>query len=544
MSHSPSERVEPAATGECSGSRAARGSGRRRRKASSLGDEFTHKSLQAEFEARQAQHAAQQAAEQTQPALPPLLFNESRIGDHVVRTPSTFQMLQAGYSPDVIEQLTAAWEAEQNGETPDSGVEVLDQAEQLETGENGVSEEQIEPSEAAEEPESGSDAQNGPRAGEIGREMGAADLIENSEILVDEQTGSRSDSATSRTPDVGPILATSGRDMATIGRTLGTASDHEAELELLELRYRIVTEGASWTDDEAFRTRVRIELLKEDLGIPDDAPEPSTDAVIAEYERRVLGPTQPDQQQGAEPSSPPGSSGPSPLAPTSVDVEQIDETVPSSPPGSSGPSPAPPGLVDAGSLSTPASVNPTAPYRSGVWELVDTAKNAKVEASLEAIARFDEDARGRLAAGERIGNNDVAKGIGAKWLGEYGDKLDPVVRHEMLLRAERMAERSAEFEVGKALKEKLDALAKRGDFVTDEYRDIEQRLDASNAQRRLIEQRMVEGIYEEDSKWRPGQPVPSRQYSKAMTARLHQIAEQALADQAALEAQRDEQLGG
>ena len=520
----------------------------RRRKASSLGDEFTYKSLHAAFETRQAQRAAEQAATQARAALPPLLFDDVRSGDSVKRTPSTFQMIQAGYSPEVIEQLKAAWEAEQQSETPESGVAVADQTEHIETAENSGSEAPIDVDGAVEEAH---DPEVGREWVENGSVVGAADSGENGEALENEDSGSGPDGAGMATPRGAHLEPTSGSRMGVELRPVGSVSDAEdpeaetsAALELLDLRYRTITEGASWSDDEYDQVLARIDALKARLGLA-DAPPPSREAVLAEYEERVLGLTRPIQHEGAEPSSAPASSD-TPSAPPGLDgVELHDEAAPSSPPGSSGPSPAPPGLVDAGSPSAPASVKPSATYKSGVWELVDAAKNEKVKAGMEAIARFDEDARVRLAAGERISHRDVPKGIGQQWLDEYGDRMDPVVRHEMTLRAERMAERRYEFEqVGKPLKDRLDQFGQVPNFSLDEYHDVQAKLAESNRTVKAIEQRMNAGIYEDGSKWRPGRPIPDRTRSQSMRARLHELAEQALDEQAAVEAAHDPELGG
>jgi len=435
-------------------------------------------------------------------------------------------------------------------ERPVLGYAVADQSEHIETAENRTAESQIGADEApgeAHDPEVTTDGSPGTKNGST---SAASDMAGNADILENEDPGSSPDGTGTRTasggqnaPNRNPLMVTPDRQVATEpGEDRGLQSS-AAELELLELRYQLVTDGAAWGEGERFEARVQIELLKDDLGLSDTA-EPSIDEVIAEYEQRVLDRTQPDQQ-GPAPSSPPGSSG-TPSAPPGLNsVEQHDEAVPSSPPGSSRPSPAPPGLVDAGSPSAPASVKSTAPYKSGVWELAELSQNERVRADLEAIARFDEDARVRLAAGERISHRDVAKGIGQQWLDEHGHRLDPLVRHEMKLRAERMAERRYEFEqVGKPLKDRLDQFGQVPNFSVDEYHDVRAKLAESNRTVKAIEQRMNAGIYEDGSKWRPGQPVPSREYSKVMTARLHQIADDALADQAEQEAQQDEQLGG
>jgi len=182
-----------------------------------------------------------------------------------------------------------------------------------------------------------------------------------------------------------------------------------------------------------------------------------------------------------------------------------------------------------------------------VWELAEQADDPKAKAAFAAIARFDEESREVLMAGGRIPNSDVvkvSKGNGDKWQ-RTQPMLHPVVRHEMKLRAERMAERRYEFEqVGKPLKDRLEEFKTSPNFSLDEYHDVQAKLAESNRTVKAIEQRMNAGIYEDGSKWRPGQPVPSRQYSKVMTARLHQIADDALSEQAELEAQQDEQLGG
>ena len=537
----------------------------RRRKASSLGDEFTHKSLQAEFEARQAQRAAQQAAAEAaqQAAQPALSAVQQEWLERVSRSyGSAFdaRMAMTGARVDVADQ-NAVMEAWEQAKTADSGVAVADQTEHSETAENGAAEPQIGADEALVEARDPEVTMDGSLGTTHGSSSAASDMAGNAQILENEDPGSWPDGTGSRTasggqnpPNRDPLMVTPDRQVATEpgeDRGLRRSAD---ELELLQLRYLTVTEGAAWSDEQYDQALARMDALKAQLGLDDTSP-PSREDVIAEYESRVLGLAQPMQHRGAEPSSAPASSGPSLSPPGSVDVEQqTDETEPSSPPGSSVAPTSPPGSAGAGRpgtgpTSAPASSGgvPSAPasvppYRSGVWGLAELSKNEKVKAGLEAIARFDEDARVRLAAGERISHRDVPKGIGQQWLDEYGHRLDPVVRHEMTLRAERMAERRYEFEqVGKPLKDRLGQFGRVPNFSLDEYHDVQAKLAESNRTVKAIEQRMNAGIYEDGSKWRPGQPVPSRQYSKVMTARLHQIADDALAEQAELE---DEQLGG
>lgn len=182
-----------------------------------------------------------------------------------------------------------------------------------------------------------------------------------------------------------------------------------------------------------------------------------------------------------------------------------------------------PALAGAGVPSAPA---PVPPYRSGVRDL--RGRDEKAQHILDAIAAFDEQARLTLAAGGRIPNSEVPKGIGERWLATYGDRLDPLVRHELRLLAERMAERRTAFETGKALKARLKQFGEPG-FTLDEYRDVESRLIESNERVRLLKARMNAGIYE-DTTWRPGQPIPDRVQSRSMRARLRELDEQDLID--------------
>ena len=441
----------------------------RRRKASSIGHEFTHKAMQAEFEARQQQRA-QQSAPQVQTTRP-ILFTEMRMGDHVSRTPSRTDMLLAGYAPAEINQLIADWEATQ-ARVPGSAV--ADQPGLVQTA--GISAEEAsddspEPLHEARWPDRGHEADTErPERGqaEATQENGGLESAENAS--------------------------------SAMGSTRSTTSTADA--------------ARSWP-----HSGHEVDTLR---------PLPGHD--VARW------PTAIDTE---------GPSAPAPVAPSS-DAPALDEVEDQAglafAPAAASPSSDAPAL-DAESLpSAPAPAKPDVPYRSGVWSLADGTQDADRRAAFEAIARFDEVARLTLAEGGRIPTGDVPRGIGPRWLATYGDRLDPVVRYELRLRTERMAERKAQFETGKQLKDKLDTLGRRGDFVTDEDRDVESRLAASNAQVRLLEDRMRVGIYEAGSTWRPGRPVPPRSISASMQQRLHKLADATLDDHDSVDAP-DQALG-
>ena len=478
------------------------------RRSSTLGTDFGCAALDAAIERNIALQREQQAA---QPALSAVQQEWLERVSQSYGSAFDARMAMTGARVDVADQ-NAVMEAWEQAKTADSGVAVADQTEHIETAENSGSEAPIDADGAVEEAH---DPEVGREWVENGSVVGAADSGENGEALENEDSGSGPDGAGMATPRGAHLEPTSGSRMGVELRPVGSVSDAEdpeaetsAALERLDRRYRTITEGASWSDDEYDQVLARIDALKARLGLA-DAPPPSRETVLAEYEERVLGLTRPIQHEGAEPSSPPGSSGPSP---------------------------APPGLVDAGAPSAPASVKPTAPYRSEVWELAEQADDPKAKAAFAAIARFDEESSEVLMAGGRIPNSDVvkvSKGTGDKWQ-RAQVKLGPIVRHEMLLRADRMAERRKAFEAGKALKARLEHFGEPG-CTLDEYRDTESRLAESNAQVRLLEARMNVGIYEQDSKWRPGQPIPDRAQSWSMRARLRELAEQALDEETAVE---------
>lgn len=504
----------------------------RRRKASSIGAEFTHKSVQAQIDERQAQHAAKDAAEAQQAAQPALSALQTEWLERVSKGyDSAFDarmaMTRAGV--DVADQnaVMAAWQAEQ---ARVSGYPVVDQGGQPQTPEidqDGGSIDSPRGSKPRSEPTSGS--QPGRAIPDVGSEAEqiAAEDPETTENGPNPTSPTRS---TTALPTRGHSEPTSGRQADSKRSQGGSTIDEQPDLELLTLRYRAATEGASWSDDEYDAALARMDELKAQLGIPSDAAVPTRDAVIAEYERRVLGaepssgtPSAPPGladvneegplAEGTEPDLAPAASGPSPAAPALVDQPVAEP-------------PAPPGLVDAGSPVPPGVGEPAEPYRSAVRELADETDDPKAKAVFESIARFDEESREVLMAGGRIGNADVvkvSKGTGDRWQRAQA-RLDPIVRHEMLLRAERMAERREAFESGKALKARLEQFGQPG-FTLDEYRDTESRLAESNAEVRLLEARMNAGIYEEGSKWRPGRPIPDRVRSRSMTARLHELDE-------------------
>lgn len=398
-------------------------------------------------------------------------------------------------------------------ERPVSGSAVVGQDVQLESAENGAG-----------TPESATSGQQNyspddakpildPEVGrkwvESGREMGAPDESENSDSLVNEETGSRSDSTGTATPDVGPILpnldpilATSGSRSGAELPPAGTASDDEAELELLELRHQLATQGESWTDDEYIQALLRMGALRDELGIPEDAPEPSTDAVIAEYERRGLGRTKPDQH---EPELASAHAAPSP----SSDAHALDDA------GVLDDSPADAHAV-AGSGRASAHAAPT-PYKSKLWTLAEDTEDAEERARIEGYARFDEGAREVLAGGGRIPNSDVPEKLRLRFLRVHGDKFDPLVKEELLLRDAALTARSKEYQTGKRHWDALQALGDREQLdkidrqTHDGYTAL---LKESNARRKLMEQRLSLGIYEEDATWEPGQPIPSRQEAR------------------------------
>jgi len=321
-------------------------------------------------------------------------------------------------------------------ERPVSGYAVADHVEHLETAENRAAEPRIGADEAPEEAHDPEVTMDGSPGATSGSSSAASDMAGSAQILENEDPGSSPDGTGTRTPSGGqnapnsdPVMATPDRQVATEpGEDRGLQSGAD-ELELLELRYQLATEGASWTEDEVFNARVRIELMKDDIGIAGTA-EPSIDEVIAEYQQRVLRRALPSQHE-PEPSSPPGSSGPSPLATASVDVEkQHHETGPSSAPASSGTPSAPPGL--AGVVTAADDQR----WASSIESASDKARPLLVAAkrwnAASRVTMLDE---GRVA--------EIPKGIGSVWLQTHGALLDPEHLEQLQMREERRIEKEA-----------------------------------------------------------------------------------------------------
>jgi len=220
-----------------------------------------------------------------------------------------------------------------------------------------------------------------------------------------------------------------------------SAADRERdELALLTLRYRTVTEGPSWSDDEYEEVMKQTVALKASLRLAEDDI-PFREDIIDEYERRVLG-LQPadspaDGQSGALPASA------STTAPTStaelatartadVQTEQ-DEQVSS---------PATAGASASASATVPTSIHPDE-YVSRIRDR--KARTAKEKATNERWAEFDEYAYGRLYFGKRLewdrGELLGVKGIGADGIARYGSDMSPrvVIQLDQKVEAARYA---------------------------------------------------------------------------------------------------------
>ena len=105
-------------------------------------------------------------------------------------------------------------------------------------------------------------------------------------------------------------------------------------------------------------------------------------------------------------------------------------------------------------------------YRSRLRDV--RVRDQKRQELIEAVAAFDEHAVSLLERGAVFAETDVPKGIGRKFLGVYGDKLDPEVLHILEIRETKKERASTLFERGQKIPGSI------GDQLRDKARRLRQ----------------------------------------------------------------------
>ncbi len=105
-------------------------------------------------------------------------------------------------------------------------------------------------------------------------------------------------------------------------------------------------------------------------------------------------------------------------------------------------------------------------YRSPLRDV--HLRDQKRQELIDTVAAFDEHAESLLEQGEVFAETDVPKGIGRKFLGVYGDKLDPEVLHILEIRETKKERASTLFERGQKIPGSI------GDQLRDKARRLRQ----------------------------------------------------------------------
>ena len=165
-----------------------------------------------------------------------------------------------------------------------------------------------------------------------------------------------------------------------------------------------------------------------------------------------------------------------------------------------------PALAGSGG-SAPAS--PPKPYRSGLRTI--KGRTDKAEQSRAAMVEFDEYARERLLAGQRIEETRVPKGIGTRVLATMGARLHPSVLEQLKMREDKKAARSELFDQGKALADEVASLRAAGQQFSPRFQDLVAERDRVNRRRTELEEQIGAGVYEPVvGRWNSAQPPALR----------------------------------
>lgn len=135
------------------------------------------------------------------------------------------------------------------------------------------------------------------------------------------------------------------------------------------------------------------------------------------------------------------------------------------------------------------------PWRSALRDLTPT--NDRKAAVVAALAAFEEDhARDALASGQRLDEALVPRGIGPRFLEEFGEHMDPRVREQLQLRVAKRAARTETFEQRTAaVQERFRLEQARDPRAQDAAQHVEQ---LSSTITRLKDE-MRQGVYEKDT---------------------------------------------
>lgn len=162
---------------------------------------------------------------------------------------------------------------------------------------------------------------------------------------------------------------------------------------------------------------------------------------------------------------------------------------------------APSAAAPAASAETPAQQPTEQPARSRLRRM--THRSEKTQDLLRAFAAFEERAIEDLRQGRRIDDDEVPKGVGARFLAAVGAQMFPEVLAQMELREAKKLLRKQAFDEGAAarreLEEGLAAAEGRLDLdwrYSSEAKALESRNEKAHALRRRLESELRAGIYE------------------------------------------------
>lgn len=362
-------------------------------------------------------------------------------------SPSTFEMMQSGYTRQEIDDAVAYWEWEQS----QAKTKTAQPVEQVEP----TTVEPVEETAAVDEPV----------------EMVSADEVATPSVVDHEPAE--------------PVELT-------------PQERSDAELELLQIRYRAITEGPALSDEQYEQLMEQTDLLKERLGIdPDEVP--SVDEVLAEYEMRFG--TDELADLDASETDAPSASAPvhaSPFASAPVERQRIDLSADMAPSSASAadrlketrqsaeaPSASAPVDVDSASAAS-------TPWQSRLRGL--TPRDAKHAERLDHLATTDELIVARQTEGEPVLEADL-KGIGQQSLDEYGDMLAPASRDLLRAREVKKAYGREWFSKEKNLDAKLQELSASTLSIDPRRVALEAERDTAGDRWRTAREEMTAGNY-------------------------------------------------
>lgn len=151
----------------------------------------------------------------------------------------------------------------------------------------------------------------------------------------------------------------------------------------------------------------------------------------------------------------------------------------------------------------PAAQAPEPEFRSRLRGVRLKNGSERAQAVVDAFGPFEEHARKLLLAGERVPNDEVPKGIGAKFIKAFSEQMSPEVLQMLELREAKKALRSALYaEHSEAYRQHAELQAeadKRGDLELKhgpESQALLAKHDAAKAKREKLDRELRLGIYE------------------------------------------------